>query len=651
MQQGGASVRWTGRGARAGACVIAVALLMAGLTACELSPTGRLGAPTTLARNDWVRTADHDYRLAMRADGNLVVVGPGSAVVWQTATTGIGHTATIATDGTLTVLDSTGTALWSTATHTAMVPQPGPVELRLGDDGELATVDIATGRRAWSNGYHNTGDCLPGPLDAGDTLFPGECIASPNGQFRLTMGTDGRLTEHDGTTTVWTAPTTTATPGALATLQPDATLTVITPDDTTTWQATPAGTPSGTLRLHVHDDGEVTLTDTAGTRRWSNGHHTTPVECNGTGLLPDTYLLLGDCLQSLDGATTATLHSDGALRITRHGYPAFEVIPAAQHQVAHLHLRPTGELALTGTTDAWTTPTAGHPGATATLPDNDGFQIADTTGTHWRAFYVGGLTPGQALQPGQKTLSPNGRYAFTNQLKILSANRSYVFPALIDQSDGTRLWNREEWQAPPGPLTMQSDGNLSIPIRGSWQLDLTGLTGATFQVLDTGVARIIDADGHRWFDTALDLPPMITGGYNSLSFPDGSTGSQSGLEGPSSITSPNGAYRLEQLGSGLVPLTENATGERLWVGGRANTFALFLSMHFGVCPGGVVCYIEYDLFNEVVSKTILYPQTTIRFGSPYLSLTDEGLLIGATSDGRIVFQVGNVPTFPTGLAT
>jgi hypothetical protein len=101
-------------------------------------------------------------------------------------------------------------------------------------------------------------------------IKPGECIASSNARYRLTMQPDGVLTlsdeRHPGHYVLWTATTgKPAVPGSSATLKNDGSLVVADPSGKETWRAAghlPTGTAAdyrGDFFLMVENSARVAL--------------------------------------------------------------------------------------------------------------------------------------------------------------------------------------------------------------------------------------------------------------------------------------------------------------------------------------------------------------------------------------------------------
>lgn len=227
-------------------------------------------------------------RLVMQADGNLVIYSTKSGQkLWSSNTSGHpGATATMGTDGNLTVKDTTGTTLWSTGTST-----PGSFA-RIQDDNQL--VVYTSGWTAlWNSGTWKAADAAAdiklsydhnGRLatttqgttttgytyDAAGTLTARTNTTSTGTVTTLLLGAD-QITVMSGTITGDTRSYT--LPGAPTTIRTSSSAT-----PTTTSLHFQATDPQGTATTDISADNKTILRRMQtpyGTDRTPNGNPTT----------------------------------------------------------------------------------------------------------------------------------------------------------------------------------------------------------------------------------------------------------------------------------------------------------------------------------------------------------------------------------------
>ncbi len=106
---------------------------------------GGLGANATLSPGQAIYPANHQYKLIMQTDCNLVLYTAVGGVVWHAGTVGgTGCSAIAQTDGNFVVYDSTGTPKWQSGTARYAGGYASAT-----DDGHLA-VAAASGAWVWS---------------------------------------------------------------------------------------------------------------------------------------------------------------------------------------------------------------------------------------------------------------------------------------------------------------------------------------------------------------------------------------------------------------------------------------------------------------------------------------------------------------------
>src|SRR5690349_15684670 len=115
-------------------------------------------------------------------------------------------------------------------------------------------------------------------LANGEQLGSGARLVSPNGQFVLTMQSDGNLVEYAaGNRPVWATGTNRA--GSITRMQSDGNVVVVAPGNAAVWATGTNGNPNATLE--VQDDGNVVVYAAGHVARWATGAH--PVGGGSTG--------------------------------------------------------------------------------------------------------------------------------------------------------------------------------------------------------------------------------------------------------------------------------------------------------------------------------------------------------------------------------
>jgi hypothetical protein len=209
--------------------------------------TGELVPNATLASNHSITSPNGSYRLTMQSDGNLVEYD-GATAAWSSGTSTAGSTVTMQNDGNF-VIYSGSTYKWQSGTS----GNPGAY-LVLGDNGVLA-VDSFDGIALWT---------ATGALAPNASLATNKSITSANGQYRLTMQSDGNLVEYNGATAKWASDT--ATAGSSVIMQADGNL-VIYSSGVAKWQSGTSGNPGA--YLYLADNGVLTIDSSDGLVIWT----------------------------------------------------------------------------------------------------------------------------------------------------------------------------------------------------------------------------------------------------------------------------------------------------------------------------------------------------------------------------------------------
>ncbi len=175
-------------------------------------------AGTDLQAGSWLASSNGRYRLAMLADGNLVLYGEGRPL-WASNTAGHpGAFLSMQGDGNL-VLYEGNRPIWSSGTARA---GNGLYYLSLQDTGN-ATINSPGRTPIWATGTAVT--TRRPELMAGTVLQAGSWLASSNGRYQLAMQGDGNLVLYGAGQPLW-ASNTAGHPGAFLSMQGDGNLVV-----------------------------------------------------------------------------------------------------------------------------------------------------------------------------------------------------------------------------------------------------------------------------------------------------------------------------------------------------------------------------------------------------------------------------------------
>lgn len=164
----------------------------------------RFDAGFTLWRGSSEQTSNGRFELRLDWDGNLRLTDRTTgAITWQTGALGTGASnASLSADGNFGVRDGAGNLLWQTYTG----GNPGTY-LALTPSGQLS-LNRPARRAIWSRKSLLFGLTSPErTLLADETLYAGQGLWSPNGQYVLTMQGDGNLVLYGPTGALWASNT------------------------------------------------------------------------------------------------------------------------------------------------------------------------------------------------------------------------------------------------------------------------------------------------------------------------------------------------------------------------------------------------------------------------------------------------------------
>ncbi|SDI94076.1 D-mannose binding lectin [Frankineae bacterium MT45] len=180
-------------------------------TAVPATPANRsvLQVGDTLTSGQGISSPDGRYSAIMQPDGNFVVYGPFSNVMWMSNAGGRpGARLVLQGDGNLVEYSPANIPLFFTATSAGAV-------LVMQSDGHLVLYS-STYVPLW---YVGAGSPSPAPkLNRGETLAVNQTLSSPSGAYRLVQQSDGNLVTYNrSNVAVWSSRTS-GSPGATATL-------------------------------------------------------------------------------------------------------------------------------------------------------------------------------------------------------------------------------------------------------------------------------------------------------------------------------------------------------------------------------------------------------------------------------------------------
>ena len=309
-------------------------------------------------------------------------------------------------------------------------------------------------------------------LQAGESLTPGNSIASPNGQYRLTMQSDGNVVEYDGASVVWASGTNPA--GAIALMQNDGNFVINNSTGNPLWASDTSGNPGAYVVLG--NAGQFGVRSASGGTLWAPGRLST-----------GGRLLSGQSLYSPAGRFRLTMQGDGNLvEYSKAGTPVWASgtgVPGSKAIV-----QDDGNVVVyNGSNQAlWATDTSGHPGAYVQLNDLGQLTVSSATdAVLWAG--PGELAPNTKLTSGQSVFSTTRAFRLTLQgdgnLVEYDAANTVVW------ASGTSAGSR---------LAMQGDGNLVLYDSANhvlWTSNTSGKPGAHLTLLDTGQLLVNNAAG------------------------------------------------------------------------------------------------------------------------------------------------------------
>jgi hypothetical protein len=407
------------------------------------------------------------------------------------------------------VLANGNTPVWSTGTD----GHPGAA-LTIQNNGVLV---VGSGNNwFWTNQQR---------LGPNTTLLPGQVLESGNGQYKLTLQTNGDLVETSSSGGILWSSLTQGKTVTRATMQTDGNF-VLYNGNTPVWSTQTGGHPGAVLRLQ--NDGGLVIGSGA-TWFWTTEQDLAP----GSSLLPGQYLVSGN------GQYTLRLQSDGNLVEYNSSGAAIWSLGTAGRGVTALTMQSDGNLVLyAGNSVVWATNSAGNTGAFLALGSDGNISLTEGGTPLWSSNSAQGFT----LLPGQAIYSPNGQFMLTLQSdgNLVEYN-----------STGTPFWSSQTQGQHVTAMVMQGDGNLVLYNGNTavWATNSVGHPGAELSLQNNGALIIYQGTTQVWAAQV----NLING--------------QSLLPGQT-LPSPNGLYQLTLQSDGnLVEYT--SSGFPIWASGTA----------------------------------------------------------------------------------
>jgi lipoprotein-anchoring transpeptidase ErfK/SrfK len=215
------------------------------------SPHGtELVAGTELEGGSWLESSNGQYRLAMRADGNLVLSWKGHPLWASNTAKHPGAVLAMQADGDLVVYQR-NRPIWTSGSDHG---DNARYYLSLQDNGN-ATINSPARKHIWATntavGVGRT------QLVAGTELEGGSWLESSNGQYRLAMQPDGNLVLYWKGHPLW-ASNTAKHPGALLAMQADGDL-VVYQGNKPIWSSGTDRRGNALYYLSLQDNGNATI--------------------------------------------------------------------------------------------------------------------------------------------------------------------------------------------------------------------------------------------------------------------------------------------------------------------------------------------------------------------------------------------------------
>lgn len=245
----------------------------------------RLQPGQTLQQDQPIRSNNGQYTFVIQNDGNLVLYRGGTAL-WASDTNGRGQApyrlVLQAEDNHLMVYDRNNTAIWGSDVHSTggygaygVMQDDGNFVIYCGNGAALWCTRTDGGQRSPKWG---TGDRLAAPGGGvavwdrcanGLTLYEGQPIRSPNGQYKFLVQSDGNVVLYHGAAALWASDTHGRGQGPYRLcMQTDSHLVAYDRNNTAIWASGVHGKGAPGAHLVVQDDGNVVVYDGANAAMW-----------------------------------------------------------------------------------------------------------------------------------------------------------------------------------------------------------------------------------------------------------------------------------------------------------------------------------------------------------------------------------------------
>ncbi|WP_157498797.1 reprolysin-like metallopeptidase [Geodermatophilus sp. Leaf369] len=200
-------------------------------------------------------SGDGGSRLAMQADGNLVLYAAAGRVMWTTGSYSPGANLRMQADGNAVLYGADGGVLWHSGTW-----RSSGARLALGNDGRMVVVS-PSGAESWATLPADAAALAPG-----QSLYTGQALLSADGGHRLVIQADGNLVLYtSGGRVVWANYV--YAPGARLVMQQDGNLVSYSPSGMAVWNTGTYSSPGSTALLR--DGGSFSVNSPQGVVRWS----------------------------------------------------------------------------------------------------------------------------------------------------------------------------------------------------------------------------------------------------------------------------------------------------------------------------------------------------------------------------------------------
>lgn len=418
-------------------------------------------------------------------------------------------------------------------------------------------------------------------LTSGEKLRLGQRVVSSNGQFRLTLQTDGNLvvTRKVGTfpsKPLWSSKTK-GKPSNYLAMQADGNLVLRDANGKPIWSSKSDNNPGA--RLVMQSDGNAVVYQ-ANRALFSTKtvQKALPALSGASGdrIRPGETLARGEHLRSSSSEFRLQLQTDGNLVLTRRYPPGYSPKPLwATNTLGHLSyacaMQTDGNFVIVDANGepVWSTATNGSKGVHGVVQNDGNFVFYDVdnnpvyaTGTVQKTRPGGPpaersrIRKGQLLRLEERLVSENGLFRLTLQsdgnlvLRKDNPLTSTSTPVWSSRTDGDRSYG----------LKMQADGNLVLyDVDGDpiWSSDSHGTEGETCHLQDDGNVVVHDNKGSVVFATGtnVEVPPFQAPTASGAEMRAGEV-----LKRGDRLNSPSQSYTLVHQHDGNVVLYKRSAG-------------------------------------------------------------------------------------------